>query len=41
MQKLFQELPEIFGPFETNIRVPEYTSVYITESIRRLLDTRI
>ena len=40
MQKLFQELPEIFGPFETNIRVPEYTSVYITEPIRRLLDTK-
>jgi len=40
MQSQFKELPEIFGPFETNIRVPEYTSVFVTSAIRRLLDTR-
>lgn len=39
MQDLFRELPEIFGPFETNIRVPEYTSVFLTKPVLRLIDT--
>ena len=40
MPNHFKDLPEIFGPFETNIRVPEYTSVFVTSPIRRILDTR-
>jgi HD superfamily phosphohydrolase len=40
MQHLFKELPEIFGPFATNIRVPEYTSVFLTEPMLRLVDSR-
>ena len=40
MRSDFKQLPEIFGPFETNIRVPEYTSIFITPQIRRLIDTR-
>ena len=40
MEKLFKELPEVFGPFKTNIRVPEYTSVPATEKILKIIDTR-
>jgi len=40
MRSDFNKLPEVFGPFETNIRVPEYTSVFLTSRILRLLDTR-
>jgi HD superfamily phosphohydrolase len=36
----FKELPEIFGPFETNIRVPEYTSVFLTKPLLHLIDAR-
>jgi HD superfamily phosphohydrolase len=36
----FKDLPEIFGPFETNIRVPEYTSVFLTKPLLKLLDSR-
>lgn len=40
MQQLFDQLPEIFGPFETGIRVPEYTSVPVTRKIINIIDTR-
>lgn len=40
MERLFKELPEIFGPFETGIRVPEYTSVPATSRILAMIDSR-
>lgn len=40
MNKPFSELPEIFGPFVTNIRVPEYTSIPATENLLKLVDTK-
>ena len=40
MRADFKKLPEIFGPFETNIRIPEYTSVYLTAPVLRLIDSK-
>ena len=40
MKEPFRELPEVFGPFETNIRVPEYTSVFLTGPVLSLIDSR-
>ena len=36
----FKDLPELFGPFETSIRVPEYTSIPTTGRILAVIDTR-
>lgn len=37
---MFEQLPEVFGPFESTIRIPEYASVPVSGRILKLIDCR-
>lgn len=37
---MFEQLPEIFGPFESTIRIPEFTSIPVSKRIIRVIDSR-
>jgi HD superfamily phosphohydrolase len=40
MNSRIHDLPEVYGPFETTIRVPEYASVPLTSRILKIIDAR-
>jgi HD superfamily phosphohydrolase len=37
---MFEQLPEVFGPFEGTIRIPEFTSIPVTGRLLRLIDSK-